>query len=221
MYRVIVSVDPKIIGAKDGSSLIITDAFSLNSYKAISSVLNVKDDLILDCFKFVDKAKQIDVLSCANNYNTSGIIVSDKVRVILEKYNLHSTQFIPCVLHKNGSKISGFSLLHCYSYLLDKIDYDRTTFSRIWPFPKEIEESYGYINENKFKEEITKCIGRVAYVSPDSGYYFKDFDLNNFDLFKVGYAENFLYFSERLKRDLEFNKVIGFEYLQIGNYFNL
>jgi hypothetical protein len=141
------------------------------------------------------------------------------VKTIMQKHNLHSVQFLPCSIESKKGKIEGYYLLHCYSYLLDKIDCTRTSFSRIWPYPREVEEAYGFISLKKLRSEIKKYAGHVSYITPDSGYFFNGFDHSNCDMFKISYINDLIYISSKLKTSLEESGVIGFEYFSIKNHF--
>lgn len=220
MFRLHVSTDPKIIDAKDGSAMVVAETHTLELYKNIPEFSSVLITESLDCFKLLGKAQIVDVFSCGNSYYTTGIIVSEKVKVIMQEHNICSVQFLPCIIHDKKENLTGFYLLHIYSYLLDKIDYNRTSFSRIWPFPREVEETYGFIDENKLKSEIMKYAGSVSFIEPDTGYVFRGFDYSNFDLFRIGYIDDFIYISSRLKSALAESGVIGFEYTSVTKLFS-
>jgi hypothetical protein len=212
MYRLHVSNDPKIIGARDGRSLIIEETPDLARYEQIPEFSEAKLVNSLDCFRLVSKAKIIDVLKCGNGFFTTGILVSERVKLLMEQYNCHSTQFISCTIKTNRGVIDKYYLLHCYSYLLDKIDYSKTSFSRFWPTDDKVMESYGFIDEKKLRHEIMENAGSVQYIEPDSKYVFAKFNHKDYDLFRIGYIDDFIYVSDKLKDAIEKVGAVGFEF---------
>lgn len=219
MYRLHISNEPNVIGAKDGFSLVISEDPSLDVYENIPEFTAYIQTHTLNCFRLVEKAKIIDAMECANNFNTTGIVVSEKVKNIMQKFNLYSTQFIPCKIKSKNIELEGFYLLHCYSYLLDKIDYSRTSFSRIWPFPRKVEESYGFITEKVLINESRKIAGSVKYIESDKCLIFDKFDVSTSDLFKIGWFDEHIYISNKLKSALEEFDLIGFEFSDASDLF--
>jgi len=213
IFKMLGSTDPKVIGCKDGRSLVMSSSPLSENFKKRNPYSEFRiTEPFLDSFSLLDKYKVIDCFT--HSSYRSEFVISEKMKGILLNFNLYSTQLIPSVVYSQKEALKDYYFLHCYSYLLDKFDYGKIKFSRIWPYPREVEEKYFDMDEKKLLSECKEIAGRMVYIEPDNGYQFKGFDYTAYDLFRIGELDEYIYVSERLKNDLVDAKISGIEFVE-------
>jgi len=200
MYKIGVESDNKIIGRVDGIAVTILSTPSLKKYKNIPEYSKVEDNLLLDCFMLDDKAKLVDFFSIGGS---SHILITRRIKEELEKLKLYNIQFIKSVVLYKDKILTDYYLLHIYSKLYDLIDLDKTEFVYAYPAPiSEIVEEYGILNKAQLDKLYLDLFGGIALLRPKTKYNFYDFDINAWDMFKIGKIDDGIYVSDKLREAL-------------------
>ncbi len=157
------------------------------------------------------KTKLTDILN-EGTLSLKGIIVSKKFKDIVLKFNIHHAQFIPI----NDEKLSNYYFMFFNGELISLIDYERTSFKiQEWD-PNDIIYLDATIPKNKegvmaaYKEYCAESV--FNSLAPIDGYFFEESpELNELDLFRIGYFDLSFYISERLKKELEESGITGWK----------
>ncbi|WP_025667558.1 hypothetical protein [Aquimarina megaterium] len=174
----------------------------------------------------------VDVFDWSNDYTLGGnqpekggafLIISNKVKIVLEKYNLPDHRFYPLEIESTCFKENrdNYFLFHMIGNGIfgdEFIDYDKCTFEEITRDEEEnkvLVKKYteGTLNSNQeFKDVKLKNSEKIilgSYEYPDIPDYFMTNDFNFVNkVFKHDYdilwgAPNFIFVSEQIKNELE------------------
>lgn len=204
IFRVKISSDNGIQTIVDlpPDELLYKDLYKPYIFNQINSI---KLDLNRGC-------KITDVLN-NGNLNLKGFAIKNKYIQILNKFNLLEIQFVDII----DKKIIDYSFMFFNSDITHKIDYQKCHFILIDDFFEEIE----IIDENlpQNREGLIECAKKNAgsdnKIIPKNGYHFEDdFNIFDYDVFRIGQFNDNFYVSERVKNALEENNITGVNFYE-------
>lgn len=162
-------------------------------------------------------AKLTDFISSATI--SSGFIVSSKVKLILEKFNLAPTRFYSCSLSHKGTIINEYYFLHTLNNTEIDIDFTRSVFQ-----VKRFEEVIDRIVFRDFNElqNKTKELNEAIeyYTLQYESIFIKQSKNEKLDLFKLGDAGYGTYISNKLREAFEDAKLSGINYREAKIYYS-
>lgn len=122
------------------------------------------------------------------------LLVSKKVRTILEEQSIQGVQFLPVnVIHKSGIEIPGYSIINILQ-MVEGLDYENST----WVTSEKWNVEYPQLN-------LWKIALRHEVVQ-------------NLDIFRIVESKTQIFISTRLKECLQKSGVLGFKFLPIQAY---
>lgn len=216
-YHFSPSIEPKIIGNINDSEYNTqvdnfvdpenNDENRFDLYKGFNYYEHISKELDLTKFKTHNKTKMTDSMS-TRFFSTDGFFISNKLSKLLNGFNLENNQLLDCVITNNDQKHNYYLL----SFLdaKDIFDYKKSTFgivSDLDKIDKDVELKFNNFEElkNKKKELYFETNGE-SRVAP-----LKITLTKKIDLFKSSLDKSILV-SERLKNDIEKNKITGFDF---------
>ncbi|MEW4923132.1 hypothetical protein [Algibacter sp. 2305UL17-15] len=172
---------------------------------------NIIKDLVLD-----KHAIKTDFLE-SGDLSLKGLIISSKCHNLLKDFNLHDIQFVD--IQNNG--LNDYMFMFFNGDLTSKIDYKSSNFKlyELDIIEMEFEEVDFKVPQDR-KSIIKLDIDVVSRdiekrIFPSNGYNFNDdFQLSNYDIFRIGHFDLNYYVSEKVKNILEENKVSGCEFIE-------
>lgn len=170
----------------------------------------------LDYFVVHPRAIITDVLS--TSVVSGGLLMNNKVKNILQKYNLPIHKYFPAkVNHKNV--FYDYYWMHIVCDLTDFINYEKSTFFIYYNYSKNL----GYVNieskidlSNKKQKLKTDNPGKSLTIWADEIVFSKEFN-NTFDLFEIGLFDANFYISLDLKNTLISEDVSGLVFADANN----
>lgn len=165
---------------------------------------NYIDSIRLD----LDKGCEMTDILNTGNLNLNGFAIKNKFIPLLKEYNLLDIQFVEIV----DKKIIDYSFMFFNSDITDKVNYQECNFILIDDFFEEIEIIDENLTQNR--EGLIECAkenaGSDNKIIPKNGYHFvNDFNIFDYDVFRIGQFNDNLYVSERVKNTLEENNITG------------
>lgn len=144
---------------------------------------------------------------------STGFVCSDKAMNIIKEHILGMTKFYKLSLRHKGVDYQNYQLMHCINNYVDKVDFDRSVFhiqklennEKIGKV-QSIENLHEYLQLSK---QLNKnSYGDWQFLVPITIRFKDDFKPEH-DMFLIWGITYKTYISERLKADLEKNKVTG------------
>jgi hypothetical protein len=168
-------------------------------YKKINtSSFPEEKDIHLNVFEIVHNANITDVLSCASLSKSIGLFVNEKVKLVIEKFELSSCKFYPLQIDgvQKGKGILDYYFIH----ILDDmsiINYPESEFYDVIPDDEPLVKIESY--QEILEKNRTKKFG----ITP------KKFVLNRTpDLFRIVHTTE-IFISDKLKTELENANLTG------------
>lgn len=155
------------------------------------------------------KAKLTDVLSCV--FINSGFIISNKVKLVLSKYNIVNYKYYPAVIRHNGAMIEdNYSWFFPVGDISGQINYAKTDFFKFFSYDIEKRKTHLLINSKEDLEIAMKNSSSLERVRT-SKYILNDGAFIDKDLFFIHRADTRVYVSETLAEDFKNSGILGFE----------
>lgn len=175
------------------------EAFKINNEKKLDYSPKLS-------FKLEKGAKTTDILSQAE-ISALGLIINEKVKNIFNHFQLIEHQLFPITLQNISAT---YYWLHLIADLekIDWIDYSQSTFYR-----NEFgfrEENLSFSSYDDFAKKRTE-INNMSNIKIENIKLNKNFKNKNFDLFTLPFLSSDIYISQKLKIELEKNKISGIE----------
>ncbi|WP_133162599.1 imm11 family protein [Flavipsychrobacter stenotrophus] len=158
----------------------------------------------LDSFILSSKALLTDILS--TSLINRGLIVSNRVKEILEKCLLPEHAFFPIGLYYKNERIENYFWFHLISDFVDNIDFEKSTF---YLKDYNIDEAIT-INSEVELRKIMKTKSITANIKSDNVVLKNKI---NFDLFKIGTFDINIYISDKLKNVFNEQQITGIQIL--------
>lgn len=177
----------------------------------------IENKPILSNLILYSKANITDFIDAKSGigFSNSSIVISNKFKSILEKFNCYELQFFQTyIVHKNKEN-HNYWQTHFGKLAYDYVDYEKSTF-----VIKEIinNEAYYTFLDIKNKEDFFKLKEEIVY--PKWLYikdirYTENMDLDYFDIGNLMNGGNHGIVSERLKKAIEEEGITGIEFRPI------
>ena len=176
----------------------------------------IKINPILSNVVLESKSKRTDFINTYGNVGFSfGNLISDKFKLILERFNCYGFQFFETYIIQDNQKFANYWQTNVFDFPYQYVDFEKTRFlfkdrdadkniiSKVINF-KDVEEFKAFANQVRYPKWI----------------FFKDIVFNqdiNLDFFALRYTEGAQkgIISERLKNELEENGITGIEFRPI------
>ncbi len=156
------------------------------------------------------KAHLTDLLSISSVGFTFYLLISGKVKSILENQENNCIQFIQCSVFQNGIEFDDYWLLNIYEINNEFIDFSKSKIS----VDEKKEEGgrvkrqvLGIRSKHEFDELVKKHKEKLEVVSVDNIIIKEDVNANLFLLHGLNFTV-----SEKLKQKLELADCTGFEF---------
>jgi hypothetical protein len=183
----------------------MTSGYDLNAPNSVRALREVRNHLPgfkpnLDAFVLYKKAGLTDVIS-AGYIGGRGLLVSDRFKKILQRFNLTQCIFFPAVVIKDDTRHKYFWLHLVESDYRKNVVFAKTKFSN---WPKLTLKSYqDYTRFDREEDEFGLL--RAGFVTLD-----KKFD-RRLDLFMISAFDQNLYVSEKLINAIKESSITGLE----------
>lgn len=202
------STDEKVVGdipqVKMGHDY---DFDKYNSVRNISRYNFPEFDPDLNFFVMTPKAKPTDVITVSGLISAKGFLINEKAKNILDKHKLVSHKYyVTKVYYKNQS--FPYYWWHVVSDLTHCIDYNQTTFMIKRLFKVEVDNLTIDTGEDLKKKKHE--IGTLKNMVPNTLVLNNAFD-KTLDLFIIGGFNDEIFISEKMKLELEQQKISGVE----------
>lgn len=162
------------------------------------------------------KSKQTDLIHTSSvGFSYGSILISDKLKKILEKFNHFGVQFFPTHLIHKEKKIENYWQSHIYDIPYDFIDFKKTDL-----LIKDRDENRKPIQSILSKVGKLEFFNMIQSIKYPKMLYMKNIVFNeemNFDYFFLRNFEgsNQGIVSEKLKKEIEINNISGIEFKPI------
>lgn len=178
-----------------------------NSIRDISRYHFPEFEPDLSFFVTTPKAKLTDVITVSGLISAKGFLINEKVKNILDNHKLVSRKYyVAKVYHKNQSL--PYYWWHVVSDLTHCIDYNQTTFMIKRLFKVEV-DNFTIVSSEDLKKKKYE-IGTLKNMVPNKLVLNNAFD-KTLDLFIIGGFNDEIFISEKLKLELEQQKVSGIQ----------
>lgn len=176
----------------------------------------------IDCIRLDlgKRKKKTDVLNMGT-LSLEGFPIQKSLVQILNEFRLKDIQFVDII----GQDLGDYAFMFFNSDLTPKLDYGKSDLMFIKDFLGDIEELE--INVPKDRNGAIKCYLKHAHDStfnkmvPRNGYHFiPGFDINDWDVFRIGYFDKSFYVSEKVKSALEAAKATGLNFSESDRFNN-
>lgn len=162
------------------------------------------------------KAKLTDfILTYGIGFGFGSMLISNKLKNILEKFNVFGLQYFKTFLIHNNEKIENYWQTHISNLAYDYIDFDKTIF-----LLKEYSLD-GSVNIQELQiANLSEFLIITQNLVPPKMLFIKSFKFNkkmNLDYFALRYTEDCHYgiVSEKLKKEIENQCITGIEFRPI------
>lgn len=218
-YAIELSLDDKIMGTY----------FQAKDYKHNCHVYDDPDFIGQFTFKKVDvdpilsnpildpSAKLTDIIRVSSvGFPPGSMVISDKLKLIIEASKHYGVQFFPTYLVKDKEKITGYWQSHIFDFPYSLIDYSKSSFflknslTRQVHYDREI-KILSYLDFNILISELEFPF--TIYIEKFN--FIKDTDLDFFDLRFFRNSGNCGIVSEQLKEKIEQSGCVGIEFRPI------
>ncbi|MFM7851644.1 MAG: imm11 family protein [Flammeovirgaceae bacterium] len=152
-------------------------------------------------FELTKKAKLTDVLS-ASNIQARGLLISEKVKTIFEKFNIMNHKFYPGTVTHKDKKLP-YYWLHIVNSSFEGIDFQKSQFMEIGFTGRKVAD----VEVNSFEDY--KNISKTKMIDAEKLVLTSGFLVNNLDLFFFPNISSYLISSERLVIELTNNNITG------------
>jgi hypothetical protein len=155
-------------------------------------------------FDLNPKANVTDLITGA--IPSFGLIISEKIKKILEQVNLPLSKFYPININKDNRKIMQYYWFHYLSDFWNYVDMKKSTYLILNKFTfKQLEEiTIGTLDEVK---EIKKSLPFDKIIRPKELYLTSQFP--NYDIFEITDIQYITIISEKLKNTLLEKNITG------------
>lgn len=163
------------------------------------------------------KTKLTDFIATPGmGFRHGSMLISDKFKKVLEKFNLFGLQFFKTFLIYNNEKIQNYWQTHISNLAYEYIDFDKTIF---------LLKEYSLDGNVDIQElqiaNLNDFLIMTQTLEPPKMLFIKSFNFNkkmNLDYFALRYTEDCHYgiVSEKLKEEIERQNITGIEFRPIA-----
>lgn len=210
VYRLSVGSDNGIQTITDSppKELLYKNLYSEYEYKTINSIrLNL------------DRGSKITDALSVGDLSLQGFPLRTKFCDIIQSFNLSKIQFVDII----DKDLKDYKFMFFNSDLTYQLDYEKSNFILIEDFLGDIEVLDN--NIPKDREAVIKTyldnFEPLTFIIPQKGYHFiEDFNIFEYDVFRIGQFDDSFYISERVKNALESNNITGVEFAESSLFNN-
>ncbi|MEL6589425.1 MAG: hypothetical protein AAFQ68_05065 [Bacteroidota bacterium] len=157
----------------------------------------------LDCIGLLPKVEKTDILS-TGTLSLKGLIVNTSIYHQIKDFALHEIQFVDI----RTEPLKEYKFMFFNGDLTHQLDYQRSEFRllRSSPIRTKILDREIPPNRNDLIEIYrNECVQSIfKQLVPLHGYRFlQNFQIDKFDVFRIGHFDKSFYISERVKNRLE------------------
>ena len=158
------------------------------------------------------KANRTDLLNGTCNGQNARLLISDKLKAILEKYHHPGLQFIETHITHKGQIYNNYWFTNHFIFDTDKIDYDKSGIFLFNKLDFGFKFKLAFPNENAFQDYLKKLEfpNTVRIEKP----VFKTLNNNLLILYPVNGAVGY-YVSEQLKKEIEDAGCTGIDFEEV------
>lgn len=202
-YQISKSIDPNVIGTDSlvqAETAIYPVEFDDPLHIWKWNFKEIPDYVPIPIPKVKAKAKLTDLMSVYFTGSGGRLTISNKLKIILEKYSSDKVQYLSLPMQHKGRQVEGYWLTNILDFDNDKIDYDKSkievhSLGGTKMFDIKI-TSYQHFEQVKLKLEYPERIYiRKVIVN--------NLTLDNFLFFEKVYGGVGYYVSEKLKAEIE------------------
>ena len=165
----------------------------------------------LNAFLLHSNAKLTDLISSSFTTGTSGILISEKLKHIIEQHKIVSHNFYPATVIFKKEEFRNYYWMHIVSDITSNVDYNKSTFYIYKDYSLNLGNTPIFSKEDLIqKREQLKQDNpsQTITIWADKICFNKTFD-KSLDFFKIGMFDSDYYISERLSQILFDNKITG------------
>lgn len=180
-YKLIPVYDQKVTGI-DGSQAEAA-IYPINIYNPLHieywHLRKVPDSVVIPIPKIKAKAKLTDLMSVSFHGSSFRLTISNKLKLIFEKYSRDKIQYLPLSMQQAGKKVNDYWLTNILDFDNDKIDFIRSEIvSRNYPvddgYSIKIKDYNDYLEQKKKIEfPYNLYFQKVAIRSSHEGILYK------------------------------------------------
>lgn len=215
-YAIENSMNTKIVGKIPQTKDILSNCH-VDEPRFIDNMIyqKIEEVPILPTALLFPKAKITDFIFSFVGFNFGSMLISDKFKKILERFNLFELQFFPTYFYYYNCKIDGYWQTHISKQGFELLDFEKINFV----FKKRIDEKVVYedIDFINSLESFLKC--KDEKILPTELYFLNlILKKDEFDYFFIPHYINgngYGIVSENLKNELENQGVTGVEFRPI------
>ena|SRR5688572_2372170 len=199
----------------------MSDGYDYNASNSIFAMDRLSNNEIpvfepnLNSFVLKPKAKLTDVIS-AGYASGKGFLLNDKVKLLLQRFTIDKGIYYPAtVIYKKQNLF--YSFLYIASYLIKNeglVDFQKSFF---------VEKKIFEIIDTKRFENFDNMLDYGRQMNPvhefEIGKVFLRKEVRKLDMFRIGYGDNNIIISERLKDEIEAQKITGVKFTKVENIF--
>lgn len=162
----------------------------------------------LDSFKLHHKAKLTDVISgCIGPGHD--LVISKKFFELLITFKLGPHQVFSASLDLKGIKQGYFWIHFLYQLEKDAVVYNRSVFDYGGNIVKGIDSYEDYIRHSEKEKNYGMMTSKVTYLKANA--------ITDLDIFTIGWFNQKVYVSERLKSAILSAKISGIEFFKVDD----
>lgn len=216
------SLEPAIIGDDYPQAYKFIKGYDPEAEKALFSTYKYRTsfpDFIpnLDGIRLSGSAKLTDFVS--NGFRSNFFIISEKAKSVFEQHQLCMHQFYPLGLYKRNKKYDYFLLWFISDYS-DFVDYKKTTFIKYNIFSEKRGDVISVISKEDLLEKRRIIKAEMDDMSQtiwgDRIVMSPSFD-KELDFFEITLLDGGTYISERLKNNIEYKNLTGWDFIPANN----
>jgi hypothetical protein len=216
-YRIRYSTETKIIGNTfpQASGVFLYDINDPGYiHNAAKDYTEIKQNVIVPKAKVVGKSTKItDLMSCGSVGFSSRLLISDRLKIILEKNSQLGFQYFGTnVLDYSGKKEYGYWLLNSYVFFPEYIEFDKAVLFL---------DSLGIMKGERVYCDSFEDFEYKTKLHAPRGIYIENYTLNKelveYDFFTVNYVAGVIHWivSENLKNEIEAAGCTGIDYEEV------
>lgn len=210
-YRFNFNPNVEVMGADTQIKGVYYEAlFFKNDIKPLFYDQHLKNDYYLDYIELKTTSKITDVIW---EYEIKhGLLISKKVFNILKDFNIYDAKYYPAKVVKSNKSYE-YYFMRMAGDLTEFIDFKKSVFS--WYHSDRSESEVITFNDIDEFSTKKKEVGLIDSINPVEVYFNKEFIDLKYDMIFIGRLNTIAFWiNERLKKRLEEENVIGFEFEQ-------
>lgn len=188
-----------------------------NPYNA-KELLNIGKTVKTISVRMHKRAKITDMISCFKLGTSENFIISERMRIILEKFKIQPHLFVDCNVEKPNGDILKYSVLHFQgNQFFEMVDFKNSTFkiADTYTWPLEGTEPTIEINSySDFMQKKEELRLRELCIRLDKYVVNKD-NINKFDMYTFRPLNTGNFISKELRDAILDNKLTGIEIIEI------